>query len=204
MDVRLVIEHRWRTSQIAVNEIKSQTCDSQHTPVLTAIRCGTVGTPSRANGSAIAARNMGSPAGSTIPKASATVCRDICRANFDNHTWSIALLRNQRYNHIGQFVSSSMVQAESPNYGHDDMITKECSWPQLLSRNLGYRGRRARLASSPHSYQRQQGRVIIDVGSFSNSRIADWIPQAPGFHDVFRRCQSLRGTGRRHTYVLRR
>ena len=163
MDVRLVIEHRWRTSQIAVNEIKSQTCDSQHTPVLTAIRCGTVGTPSRANGSAIAARNMGSPAGSTIPKASATVCRDICRANFDNHTWSIALLRN-----------------------------------------LGYRGRRARLASSPHSYQRQQGRVIIDVGSFSNSRIADWIPQAPGFHDVFRRCQSLRGTGRRHTYVLRR
>ena len=126
MDVRLVIEHRWRTSQIAVNEIKSQNCNSQHTPVLTAIRCGTVGTPSRANGSAIAARNMGSPAGSTIPKASATVCRDTCRANFDNHTWSIALLRNQRYNHIGQFVSSSMVQAESPNYGHDDMITKEC------------------------------------------------------------------------------
>ena len=125
-DARLAIEHRWRTSQIAVNEIKSQTCDSQHTPVLTAIRCGTVGTPSRANGSAIAARNMGSPAGSTIPKASATVCRDICRANFDNHTWSIALLRNQRYNHIGQFVSSSMVQAESPNYGHDDMITKKC------------------------------------------------------------------------------
>lgn len=46
--------------------------------------------------------------------------------------------------------------------------------------------------------------VIIDVGSFSNSRIADWIPQAPGFHDGFRRCQPLRGTNRRHTYVLRR
>ncbi len=56
------------------------------------------------------------------------------------------------------------------------------------------------LSRDRHRSVTNGGKVaIIDVGSFSNSRIADWIPQAPGFHDGFWRCQSLRGTGRRHT-----
>lgn len=56
---------------------------------------------------------------------------------------------------------------------------------------------------NPRSPVPRRIRWIIRSG-FGHADIADWIPQAPGFHDGFRRCQPLRGTNRRHTYVLRR